>query len=48
MEISVRKLQQARDTLSTLLGDIGLADYLFEVEPKRGVLLSKSHNIPWQ
>lgn len=36
MEITSDQLQQARDTLAALLEEIGLADYVFDVEPREG------------
>jgi hypothetical protein len=34
MKITTNQLTQARDTLSSLLEEIGLENYVFEVEPK--------------
>jgi len=36
MQITTNQLAQARDTLETLLEEIGLANYLFDVEPREG------------
>lgn len=33
MEITSVQLERARETLSTLLDEIGLTDYVFDVEP---------------
>ena len=36
MEITLDQMAQARETLSTLLEEIGLANYTFDIEPKEG------------
>ena len=33
MEITSNQLERARETLSTLLEEIGLTDYVFDIEP---------------
>jgi hypothetical protein len=35
MQLSEKQLIEARDTVQTLLEQLGLAAYLFEVEPRR-------------
>ncbi len=37
MQLSEKQLTEARDTVQALLEQLGLAAYLFEVEPRRSL-----------
>jgi len=51
MQLSEKDLTEARDTVQSLLEQLGLAAYLFEVEPRRGqweVRVECAPNSGWQ
>lgn len=51
MNISTRRLIEAREVTSGLLEQLGLEAYLFEVEPREGpweVRVECAHNGQWQ
>jgi len=51
MPLSQRELVEARDTVQALLDQLGLAAYLFEVEPRSGhweVRVECAPNSEWQ
>ena len=51
MELSAKNLNEARETVGTLLQQLGLSAYLFEVEPYADhweVRVECAHNSGWQ
>ena len=51
MQLSEKKLSEARDTVQTLLEQLGLSTYLFEVEPRTDhweVRIECAPNSVWQ
>ena len=51
MKITTEQLAQARDTLATLLDEIGLENYVFEVEPNErqwGIIVECAVDEGWE